>query len=171
MLILGTGFKAAEYLSAVDIYGVGGRRLRDDWREGAQAHLGISVHGYPNLFMLYGPNTNQGGNSIIFILESQAHYIMGAIRRLLASRGAFDVKAEVQAAYNRRIQQAMVGTVWDGGCTNYMRAASGRITTQFPYPARQYWAWTRRFKPRDFTFTPARTPVAPQGAGSAPPAA
>ena len=157
VLILGTGFKAADHLGAVDIYGDSGRRLADQWADGAEAHLGITVKGFPNLFMLYGPNTNQGGNSIIFIHESQVHYIMGAIRALRRKRGALAVKASVQDAYNAKIQRAMAGTVWDGGCTNYFRGPSGKITTQFPYPARQYWAWTRRFKGSDFTFTPSET--------------
>jgi cyclohexanone monooxygenase len=159
VLILATGFKAAEYLSAVDVYGADGRRLAEHWKDGAEAHLGVTVSGFPNLFMLYGPNTNQGGNSIIFILESQVHYVMGAVRRLARRRGALDVDPAVQTAYNHRLQAAMAGTVWDGGCTNYFRGAAGKITTQFPYPARRYWARTRRFRARSFSFTPARSPV------------
>jgi cyclohexanone monooxygenase len=153
VLILGTGFKAADHLGAIDVYGDSGRRLHDQWADGAEAHLGITVKGFPNLFMLYGPNTNQGGNSIIFIHESQVHYIMGAIRRLSRHRGALAVKEARQDAYNAKIQRAMAGTVWDGGCTNYFRGPSGKITTQFPYPARRYWAWTRHFRAGDFTFT------------------
>jgi cyclohexanone monooxygenase len=158
VLILGTGFKASEHLGAVDIYGESGRRLADQWADGAEAHLGITVKGFPNLFMLYGPNTNQGGNSIIFIHESQVHYIMQAVRRLRRKRGALTVKGPVQDAYNAKIQKAMAGTVWDGGCTNYFRGPSGKITTQFPYPARQYWAWTRRFKANDFEFVSKQVP-------------
>jgi cyclohexanone monooxygenase len=154
VLIFGTGFKAADYLGAIDVYGAGGRRLKDDWKNGAEAHLGITVHGYPNLFMLYGPNTNQGGNSIIFILESQAHYVMGAVRALKGGRGALEVKPDVQAAYNRRLQKAMAGTVWNAGCANYYKGPSGRITTQLPYPARRYWTWTRRFRINEFKATP-----------------
>jgi cyclohexanone monooxygenase len=165
-LIFGTGFKAAEYLAAVDIYGVGGRRLRDDWRNGAEAHLGLTVNGYPNLFALYGPNTNQSGNSIIFVLESQAHYVISAIRQLMR-RGAtkFEVRADVQDGYNQRLQEAMVGTVWSAGCNSYFKGPAGRISTQFPYPASRYWAWTRRFKVSDHSLKPAARPAERSGVG------
>ena len=73
-VIYGTGFKAADYLSSIDVYGTGGRHLRDDWSDGAEAYLGTLVAGYPNFFMLYGPNTN-GVNSIIYIHEAQTTFI------------------------------------------------------------------------------------------------
>ena len=84
-IIYGTGFRANEYLTAVDFYGRGGRRLRDDWRDGAEAYLGLTVSGYPNLFLLYGPNTN-GVNSIIFMHEAQANYVMSALRTMTRRR-------------------------------------------------------------------------------------
>jgi cyclohexanone monooxygenase len=153
VLILATGFRASEFLGAVDFYGVDGRRLRDEWNEGAEAYLGMTVHGYPNLFMLYGPNTNHSGNSIIFILEAQARYVLAAIRRLRRRGGGhLEVKEEVQETYNRQLQEAMDGTVWNGGCTSYFQGPSGKITTQFPHPVRRYWAWTRHFRSRDFSF-------------------
>ena len=73
-VIYGTGFKAADYLSSLDVYGTGGRRLHDDWRDGAEAYLGTLVAGYPNLFILYGPNTN-GVNSILYIHEVQTAFV------------------------------------------------------------------------------------------------
>jgi cation diffusion facilitator CzcD-associated flavoprotein CzcO len=156
VIILGTGFKATSYLGAIDVYGRSGRRLRDEWSDGAEAYLGMSVSGYPNLFMLYGPNTNQGGNSIIFILEAQVHYVMSAIRHMMR-RGvaALDVRKPVMDRFNRRIQRDMEGTIWDGGCTTYYMDASGKITTQWPYRSLRYWALTRRMRPSDFDETPA----------------
>jgi hypothetical protein len=143
--VLGTGFKANEYLSTVDIIGRDGRRLHDDWRDGAQAYLGLTVSGYPNLFLLYGPNTN-GVNSILFIHEAQAHHVMSALRQMTRLRlGALDVRQSVMERYNRRIQTAMENTVWTAGCTSYYRAASGRIVTQLPYSGGRYWARTRVF--------------------------
>jgi cation diffusion facilitator CzcD-associated flavoprotein CzcO len=149
-LIYGTGFHASEYLTAVDIYGSDGRRLRDDWRDGAEAFLGLTVPGYPNLFLLYGPNTN-GVNSIIFMHEAQVHYIMGALRRL-SRRGiaAFDVRRGVSARYNRRIQAAMDGTVWTAGCHNYFRTPAGKVVTQLPYSGGRYWLRTRWFRSRPY---------------------
>ncbi len=144
-IIYGTGFKANEYLSAVDIHGRDGRRLHDDWREGAEAYLGISVPGYPNLFLLYGPNTN-GVNSIIFMHEAQAHYILRALRSMTRHRyRALEVRRGVCDRYNRRIQAAMAGTVWTAGCDNYFRMASGKVVTQLPYSGGRYWLRTRIF--------------------------
>src|SRR5579859_7629625 len=82
VIVYGTGFKAAEFLTPMEVTGAGGRRLRETWRDGAQAYLGITVSGFPNFFMLYGPNTNLGGNSIIYMLESQIGYVLGALRAL-----------------------------------------------------------------------------------------
>src|SRR5262249_46580160 len=101
-LIYGTGFRANEYLYAVDVYGRDGRRLHDEWRDGAEAYLGMSVPGYPNFFMLYGPNTN-GVTSIIFMHEAQVHYIMRALRSMgRRGRGALEVRDRASARYNAR---------------------------------------------------------------------
>jgi cation diffusion facilitator CzcD-associated flavoprotein CzcO len=132
-VIYGTGFHAADYLGSLDVYGTGGRRLRDDWADGAEAYLGTVVPGYPNLFTLYGPNTN-GVTSIIYILEAQAEFV----RRILddmavAGVRAVDVKREVHDTYNVEIQRAMEGTVWLANCNNYYRHPNGKVVTQFPY--------------------------------------
>ena len=132
-VIYGTGFHAADYLRSLDVYGTGGRRLCDDWRDGAEAYLGTVVPGYPNLFTLYGPNTN-GVTSIIYILEAQAEFV----RRLLDEMGragvqAADIKREVHDAYNSEIQQAMAGKVWLANCNNYYTHPNGKVVTQFPY--------------------------------------
>ena len=141
----GTGFRANEYLSALEVIGENGRRLHDDWAEGAEAYLGISVAGYPNFFMLYGPNTN-GVNSVLFFLEAQAHYVMGALRTMTAlGLRSVDVRRRVMDRYNERIQAAMVGTVWVAGCSNYFRAPSGKVVTQLPYSGARYWLRTRVF--------------------------
>ena len=100
-VIFGTGFKAADYLSSLDVYGSGGRRLHDEWREGAEAYLGTVVPGYPNLFTLYGPNTN-GITSMIYILEAQAEFV----RRMLDTMSREAVAAvEVKRGAARRVQR------------------------------------------------------------------
>jgi cyclohexanone monooxygenase len=132
-VIYGTGFHAADYLRSVDVYGVGGRRLRDDWRDGAQAYLGTVVPGYPNLFTLYGPNTN-GVTSIIYILEAQAEFVRRTLDEMTRHRvRAVDVKRDIHDAYNHEIQRAMRGTVWLANCNNYYRHPNGKVVTQFPY--------------------------------------
>jgi cyclohexanone monooxygenase len=149
-IVYGTGFRANEYLTAVDFYGRDGRRLRDDWRDGAEAYLGLTVAGYPNLFTLYGPNTN-GVNSIIFIHEAQVNYIMSALRTMTRRRvGSFEVRRRVMDRYNRRIQAAMDGTVWTAGCHNYFRTEAGKVVTQLPYSGGRYWLRTRFFRSRPY---------------------
>jgi cation diffusion facilitator CzcD-associated flavoprotein CzcO len=144
-IIYGTGFKANEYLSTVEIIGRNGRTLRDDWCDGAEAYLGITVPGYPNLFLLYGPNTN-GVNSIMFMHEAQVHYIMRVLRSMTRHcRSAVEVRASKTARYNRRLQAAMHGTVWTAGCDNYFRTAAGKVVTQLPYSGGRYWLRTRIF--------------------------
>jgi cyclohexanone monooxygenase len=145
-IIYGTGFRANEYLTSVEILGRDGRRLHDDWRDGAEAFLGLTVPGYPNLFLLYGPNTN-GVNSIIFMHEAQVHYVMSALRSVRRRGGALEVRSGVAARYNRRIQTAMSGTVWVAGCHNYFRTAAGKVVTQLPYRGSRYWFRTRFVRP------------------------
>ena len=82
VIIYGTGFGATQFLTPMQVSGRGGRSLRQAWRDGAQAYLGITVAGFPNFFMLYGPNTNLGGNSIIYMLEGQIGYVLGALQAL-----------------------------------------------------------------------------------------
>ena len=129
----GRGFVPRTISAASRCTATGGRDLHDDWREGAEAYLGTVVPGYPNLFTLYGPNTN-GVQSIIWIIEAQVEFV----RRLLDSMGrqrvqAVDVKREIHDAYNDEIQAALARTVWQANCNNYFRHPNGKIVTQFPY--------------------------------------
>jgi len=133
-IILATGFQTARYLSAIDVTGRNRRRLADAWSLGAEAYLGITVSGFPNLFMLYGPNTNNG--SIIFQIECQVAYAIRQIRRMDAENLAWiDVKSVVMDGYNRRLQHDLDNVkVWRAGtCRDYYRAPSGRIATQWPH--------------------------------------
>ena len=146
-IIYGTGFRANEFLSTVEVVGEGGRRLHDDWSDGAEAYLGLSVAGYPNLFLLYGPNTN-GVNSVIFFHEAQANFVMSALATMRRfGLGSVDVRRGPMDRYNRRIQSRMADTVWVAGCTNYFRAPSGKVVTQLPDTGGRYWLRTRLFTP------------------------
>lgn len=137
-VIYGTGFKAADYLCSLDVYGSGGRRLRDDWQDGAEAYLGTAVPGYPNLFTLYGPNTN-GVTSIIYIEEAQAEFIRRVLDHMVHwSLDAVEVKRGVHDAFNAEIQDAMQGTVWMANCNNYFRHPNGKVVTQFPYSGQTF---------------------------------
>jgi cation diffusion facilitator CzcD-associated flavoprotein CzcO len=137
-IILATGFETTRFLSALDVTGRGGLHIREAWRDGAQAYQGITTAGFPNLFMLYGPNTNN--NSLITMLELQSAYALRCIRRLREDRLAWlDVRSEAMAAYNERLQKDIANVpVWRDDCRGYYRAPSGRIVTQFPYTMTQY---------------------------------
>ncbi len=137
-VVYGTGFKAASYLGSLDVYGRSGARLLDDWCDGAEAYLGTTIPGYPNLFTLYGPNTN-GVTSIIYILEAQVDYI-GGLLGAMGERGldTVDVRRDVHDRYNAEIQAAMDGTVWLADCNNYYRHPNGKVVTQFPYSGKTF---------------------------------
>lgn len=150
-VIYGTGFKAADYLASVDVHGTGGRRLADDWSDGAEAYLGTLVAGYPNFFTLYGPNTN-GVNSIIYIHEAQTTFVRH-ILDVLTARGARTVQVtrDAQRRYNEEIQAAMEGKVWLA-CDNYFRHPSGKVVTQLPYSGRTFFERTRELVDADYRF-------------------
>jgi cation diffusion facilitator CzcD-associated flavoprotein CzcO len=164
-LIFATGFKAADFMFPMEVTGTGGRSLRDDWAQGAHAHLGITVPGYPSLFVMYGPNTNTSGGSIITYLEAQAGYLRQALE-LVRDRGAaaIDVRPEVEAAGDRALQGRFAGTAWTR-CDSWYRdpAAGGRIVTNWPGYMREYLAATRELDPAEFTLL-ERAPEAVPGA-------
>ncbi|MCC5954306.1 MAG: NAD(P)/FAD-dependent oxidoreductase [Acidimicrobiia bacterium] len=139
-IILATGFAATSFLAPLEITGRGGRRLADTWVDGAEAHLGMAVSGFPNLFMLYGPNTNLGHNSILLMVERQVDYLVGLIGAM-ATTGVrwVDVRPEVMATYNKELADELSTTVWDAGCSSWYKTDSGRITTNWPGYTFEYW--------------------------------
>ncbi|HXN63468.1 MAG TPA: NAD(P)/FAD-dependent oxidoreductase, partial [Acidimicrobiales bacterium] len=152
-IVLATGFKATEYLDGMDVIGAGGRRLHDDWAAAdvAHAYLGLTVSGYPNFFMFYGPNTNQGGNSIIVILEAQAAYVVSALDAMeREGAAAVEVRRDVMEAYNVELAEALEGTVWHHGCQSYFKNAQGKIATQLPQTSLWYTERTRQFEMEEY---------------------
>jgi cation diffusion facilitator CzcD-associated flavoprotein CzcO len=146
VIIYGTGFKAGELLAPMRVTGLAGAPLEEAWRDGPQAYLGITVSGFPNFFMLYGPNTNLGGNSILYMLEGQIGYVRGAIEALAAQRLAWlDVRPEVQARFNAWVQSASRKSVWEAGCHNWYTTPSGRNTNNWPSQTFRYRSRVRRF--------------------------
>ena len=153
VVVCATGYAAADYLGEIDVVGEHGATLRQAWRDGAHAYLGMAVPGFPNFFMLYGPNTNVGSNSVIFMLEAQAAYIVRALKYMRRKGKRYvAVRASALAEFIARIDRWMVGTVWTTQCSNYFRAPNGRVVTQWPRSAGSFWGMTRRFKPADFRF-------------------
>jgi cation diffusion facilitator CzcD-associated flavoprotein CzcO len=146
VIVYGTGFKAVEFLTPMAVTGLRGLRLHDAWRDGAQAYLGVSVTGFPNFFILYGPNTNLGGNSIIYMLEGQIGYTLGAIQALDSERLAWlDVRPDVHDDFNAWVQTASRTSVWESGCHSWYTTASGRNTNNWPDHTFLYRYRVRRF--------------------------
>jgi cyclohexanone monooxygenase len=134
VLILSTGFQPTGFLAGIEVKGRDGRGIHDAWRERASAFLGITVAGFPNFFILYGPNTN-GGGSIIHQLERQAEVAVSAVRRL--ERGAarsIDTKPEAQRRWVAWIDHrlATAASAMESGCHNYYHVAGGANVTQWP---------------------------------------
>ncbi len=151
-IVYSTGFKTTKYLSAIQVTGRQGRDINDAWSDGAQAYLGITTTGFPNLFMLYGPNTNQG--SILFMIERQVEYIMRQVKRIDAEKLAWiDVKPEVMARYNAQLQEDVKKIdVWQAACGNdfYYRSPTGRFVTNWPDSMDAFTERTRRVEPDVF---------------------
>lgn len=153
VIIYGTGFQATDFLSPMAITGRDGQDLNQAWRDGAEAYLGITVHGFPNLFMLYGPNTNLGHSSIVYMLESQIHYVLAAIATTEAQQArALEVRAHVQEAFNTELQAQIRRTVWDKDCTSWYKNASGKNTNNWPGFTFRYRQMTRKVNTDDYHF-------------------
>jgi cation diffusion facilitator CzcD-associated flavoprotein CzcO len=133
VIVFATGYVVDKFASRIPITGRGGLPLEKAWADGAQAHLGITTSGFPNLFMLYGPNTNQG--SLIPMIEWEAQYAVKAIQAMDAAGVDWvDVRPEVMDAYNVELAAGLDGVdVWKGGCSHYYLAESGRMVTQYPW--------------------------------------
>jgi cation diffusion facilitator CzcD-associated flavoprotein CzcO len=147
-IILATGFKASDFIAPGMLAGRDGLDLAQAWADGPSAYKGICVSGFPNLFLLMGPNTGLGHGSMIYMIESQIRYVMNALAHMRRNRWqSIDVKPAVQEHYNRDLQHALERSVWNsGGCNSwYLHAATGRNTTLWPGFTFRYRACTRRF--------------------------
>jgi cation diffusion facilitator CzcD-associated flavoprotein CzcO len=145
-IVYGTGFRTLDFLAPMSVTGLAGRRLQDEWRDGAQAYLGISVSGFPNFFILYGPSTNLGGNSIIYMLEGQINYVAAALQAQDAGELAWlDVRPDVQQAYSDWVQAASRTSVWESGCRSWYTTAAGRNINNWPDHTFRYRHRVRRF--------------------------
>ncbi len=157
VIIWGTGFAATDFLAGLDIRGSGGRSLAAAWNDGAHAHLGMNVTGFPNLFWIYGPNTNLGGGSIVSMMEAQAAYVVQAVRRLddglrRGERIGLDIRPEAAAAYDAEMQRRLGDSVWNN-CVSWYRTDGGRITTNWPGTVAEYQARTRTLETAAFVET------------------
>lgn len=144
-IIYATGFRATEFLAPMTVKGAGGRTLGEEWRNGAHAYLGVTVSNFPNLFMLYGPNTNLGHNSILVMIEAQVGYAIDLIQQLDARRARrFDVKRAVMDDYNRALQRDLAKSVWAEADASWYKLADGTITNNWPHSTIRYRRLLRR---------------------------
>ncbi|TDC53509.1 NAD(P)/FAD-dependent oxidoreductase [Actinomadura sp. KC345] len=151
VIVYATGFQTTGFLAPMKIVGRDGRELNEAWRDGAQAHLGITVSGFPNLFLLYGPYTNLGHNSIIYMLESQFRYVLGCVDAMRRhGLDWIDVRPDVQDAFTREMRERMRSTVWEAGCQSWYMDADGKVVNNWPGYTFAYRRATRRPDPRDF---------------------
>jgi cation diffusion facilitator CzcD-associated flavoprotein CzcO len=161
-LILGTGFQVADLPIARHVRGRHGRTLADVWAGSPQAHLGTSVSGFPNLFLLQGPNTGLGHTSVLLMMEAQLEHVLGALRYLDA-RGARAVepRPEAQAAFVRDVDARLATTVWNqGGCQSWYLDATGRNSALWPGTTSAFHRRVAHFDPAEYVALP-RPPSGP----------
>ena len=145
VVIMATGFDTNAFLAPMEIAGLGGAVLEKVWAEGSEAYLGLTVSGFPNLFMMYGPNTNLGHNSIIFMIECQANYILQCVQRLAEQDLRFlDVRAGAQRVFNERLHRELARTAWARTERSWYKTDSGKITNNWSGTTTRYWRETRR---------------------------
>lgn len=150
-LIYGTGFAATDFLAPMQIKGLDGVELNQAWRDGAEAYKGISINGFPNLFLLYGPNTNLGHNSILYMLESQFAYVLNCLDALQQQGLRYmDVKPQVQQRFNQHLQQVIRHSIWEQGCTSWYKNAAGKNTNNWPGFTFTYRQQTRHLELADY---------------------
>ncbi|WP_375176255.1 flavin-containing monooxygenase [Marinobacter mobilis] len=154
-IILGTGFQVDPRLSmsGFELTGKDGHTLAEDWKDGVEGYMGTMVHGYPNLFQLVGPNVGLGHNSIIFMIECQADYIISLMNTVAARGGDYvDVTAQAQQAFNQEMARGLENTVWTSGCTSWYQQSDGKNFAVWPFSTWRFWLKTRFLALGDFDF-------------------
>ncbi len=150
-IVFATGFDVHLTGPPYPVTGLGGRSLADEWTGGAQAYKSINVHGYPNLFLMTGPNSGPGHNSLLVYVEGQIDYAVTGISTILRKNLRYlDVRADVQERHNTRLQQRLTKTTWMSGCTSWYLTADGFNASMYPGTATQYLRQMRDFRLGDY---------------------
>jgi cation diffusion facilitator CzcD-associated flavoprotein CzcO len=137
VVIYATGFEAHAFVAPMEITGAGGRTLAEAWEPTPKAYLGLTVPGFPNLFLIYGPNTNGGTGSVIYAIEAGVRHVIAALAELDRHAGRrIEVRPAVADAFDRELREALAGTVWHSGCTNWYVDERGNDPNQWP------WLWS-----------------------------
>ncbi|MFN8309556.1 MAG: NAD(P)/FAD-dependent oxidoreductase [Chitinophagales bacterium] len=150
-IIFGTGFHVTDAFQFADITGRNATPLKEVWKNGAEAFLGTTVHGFPNMFMLIGPNTGLGHNSMVYMIEAQIHLIMGIFRQMQRqSNHSVEVKHDVQDRFNRMLDKKSIGTVWNSGCNSWYLNQQGRSAAVWPDFTFKFRAATEKIRSEDY---------------------
>ncbi len=159
VLVVGTGFHTQDFLTPMHVEGRGGRVLEEEWADGPEAFYGISVHGYPNLFFLYGPNTNLGHNSIVVMIESQCRYLLSLLTQMAArSIQSVEVTADAQAAYNAELAERLADSAWVL-IEDSWYLQGGKVTNNWVGRTWEYRRRTERADLDDYACRTRRLPV------------
>jgi cation diffusion facilitator CzcD-associated flavoprotein CzcO len=167
-LIFATGFRVTDIPLAQFVQGREGLRLSDLWQGSPQAYRGAAAPGFPNLFWVIGPNTGLGHNSMVFMIEAQLNYLLGALEAM-ERRGVtqIEVRQDAYDAYNAHLQDRLSGTVWNtGGCSSWYLDANGRNSTIWPDFTWRFWQQTRRFDEPAYTLTTTSGQASVSGRGT-----
>ncbi|GAA3933500.1 NAD(P)/FAD-dependent oxidoreductase [Actinomadura viridis] len=154
-IVYGTGFKVVDAMADWRVVGRGGLKIQEAWADGVQAHHGTTIPGFPNFFMMLGPNTGLGHNSVVFMIETQIQHVLSLLR-LLQERGAETVepRPEAMRAYNERLHRRLRRAVWnEGGCDSWYLDANGVNRTLWPGHTFEFWAGSRNARPEDYVLT------------------
>jgi cation diffusion facilitator CzcD-associated flavoprotein CzcO len=160
-IILATGFASHDFVAPMEIAGREGRSLEEAWAEVARAYLGTTVPGFPNMFLLYGPNTNGGSGSVVNTLECGIGHLLSALREMEASGSSrIEVRREAAEDFDRELRVALAGTVWQSGCSNWYVDENGNDPNNWPWTWSAYRRRTERLAPGAYELSRAAGPVA-----------
>ena len=155
VLVLATGFRTHGFVAPMEIAGAGGRTLAQAWAQVPRAYLGMSVPGFPNLFLLYGPNTNGGTGSVIYTIEAGVEHVIAALRELDRARARrIELSAAAAEAFDRELRAALAGTVWHTGCTSWYVDEHGNDPNQWPWLWSTYRRRTAALEPGAYQLSP-----------------
>jgi cation diffusion facilitator CzcD-associated flavoprotein CzcO len=160
VLVLATGFASHGFVAPMEITGRAGRRLAEEWADVARAYLGLSVPAFPNMFLLYGPNTNGGTGSVIYTIEAGMGHVLAALRELdRAEASRIEVRREAAERFDRELRDALADTVWHSGCTNWYVDENGNDPSQWPWLWSAYRRRTARLEPGAYELSNAAAAV------------
>jgi cation diffusion facilitator CzcD-associated flavoprotein CzcO len=160
-IVLATGFASHDFVAPMEISGRDGRTLSKEWSEVARAYLGLSVPSFPNMFLLYGPNTNGGSGSVVNTLECGIGHVLAALGEMeRAEANRIEVEPEAAASFDRELRAALAKTVWHSGCSNWYVDENGNDPSNWPWQWRTYRRRTAELEPGTYDFSHSPAPVA-----------